>query len=206
MNVGQIKASIYPFGFSAADPVLDWINEANAQFVEAFDWPWLKQATSGVTSIGSPVLPVAALTQAEVPDAVFIILLNPTRVIPLDYRSYHKYLDDLQISADVGIPRYFTMIGTSYYLYPTPDAAYTCPVYYTAVAETFTADGNTPLIPSRYHYALVRGAAAIGLDTENQEDRATTQQERFQEIIDRAMSKYRSEQQGKFGKIRNVRD
>lgn len=190
------------FGFDVNDPLIDWINEANAQFQEAFEWPWNKTLTQGVMNVGVDILPVSIAT--ALPDAVFI-LIPGSDSIPLLYKPYHQFLSECAYSTP-GQPKYYTKIGTDFSVSPIPSLAYGYNIYYTALAETFTSDANVPLIPSRYHFALVRGAAAIGLDTENQEERAATQQTRFQEIIDRAVTYYSIEQRGSFGRIRNVRD
>lgn len=205
MNIGQIKTSLKKFGFDDTDPLLDWINEANAQFVEAFDWPWLKQEVTG-TLDGGDVL-VTIPPASTVPDSMSIIVPSGTDdvSVPLTYLPFTEYRD-VCISSVRGFPKFWTKISdTDYRITPPSSVLYGYVISYTAIAETFTADANTPLIPSRYHYALVRGAAAIGLDTENQEERASTQQERFQEIIDRAMAKYITEHRGRFGRIRDVR-
>jgi hypothetical protein len=193
------------FGFTATDPLLDWINEANAQFVEAYDWPWLKKEVSGVLSIGADVLSTIP-PASVVPDAMSIIVTSGSNAVsvPLDYLPASEYRTTC-IGSTMGTPLYWTKISdTDYRITPPSDTAYGYTISYTDIAETFTSDANTPQLPSRYHYALVRGAAAIGLDSDNQEERADRQQERFQEIIDRAMAKYRSEQQGRFSKIRNA--
>jgi hypothetical protein len=203
VNVGQIKTSVKRFGFEDTDPLLDWINEANAQFVEAFDWPWLKKTLFGFLTPGTNTLPILPPLSA-MPISVVIGVNNSS--VPLSYKSFTEFATTT-LFTDLGVPRFWTkMSDTQFFVAPIPDQDYGYTMYYTAAAETFTADTDIPLIPLRYHFALVRGAAAIGLDTENQEDRAATQQQRFQDIIDRALTYYSSEQRGSLGRIRNVRD
>ena len=46
------------------------------------------------------------------------------------------------------------------------------------------------LIPVGLHYTIVRGAASVGLDAENEEDRSTTQYAKFQADLASEFIKY----------------
>jgi hypothetical protein len=118
----------------------------------------------------------------------------------MNYREYQ----DTDIYSTSGFPQTWTRVGNNIRVSPPSDTAYSYVISYDLIPTTLSADVDVPLIPARYHYTLVRGAAAIGLETENQEDRAAAQWDKFEDRIEKLKSVF-TEQKGTFSRIRNVR-
>ena len=207
MNVGQIKAAVFRFGFNSSDPVVDWINEAQIQFWDQYDWPWIYTNLGTACSAGSNS--IAQPSDMVVPTAMQIadpgLLTGPFTYLPKDSRL--TYIEDGwdSTTAALGRPTSWNYGEGSIYFDKAADLSYRVVLYYIKNPTILTSDANVPDLPVRYHYALIRGAAAIGLDAENQEERANVQLQRYQDIIDRAKARYLP-QGTRFSTIRNVRD
>jgi len=204
--VSQIKTGVYRYGFDSTDPVLDWINEALTYFVDAFNWPWLYTEIGGNLNIGASFLSLPAdfLTPQAIQIADPGATFGPYDYLRLDSRL--GYIEDGFNDNNRGRPCAWTHAEGKMWFDIAPDLAYNYILYYQKFAPVLLFDSDTPGIPTRYHYALVRGAAAVGLDAENQEERANTQLQRFQDIIDRAITKYTIGSGTRFGTVRNVRN
>jgi hypothetical protein len=59
-----------------------------------------------------------------------------------------------------------------------------------------TLDSETPSIPARWHYTIVRGAAYIALQAENEEERAQTAQAQFEADLNKMRARYGRDQIG----------
>lgn len=204
MNLGTIKTAVKRFGFDDSDPLLDWINAAYGEFNDSMEnAPWLKGVASNTFAIGNPI--VASPTDLLLPTALLYSTASQGKPwYPVEFKSTLMYELNEQ-PVETGPPCHWTTAGGGLFVTPNPDIAYFYTLYYDAFAVPLAADVDIPVIPSRYHYSLVQGAASIGLDAENQEDRSQTQRTKFTDTIDRAIAKYRTTQSGRFDRVRNVR-
>lgn len=202
MNLGQIKTGVQRFGFDSTDPIVDWVNEAYVEFWDAFDWPWKKTELAGVMTVGQDTV-TTTLVNSEVPYNMSFSPDGGVSWVPIDYVPYVEYIK-LPIYTRTGYPCSWTRLGNEIRVDPQPDYAYPFTLYHDLNLTSLSSDTDIPLIPTRYHFTLVRGGAAIGLEAENQEDRAQVQWDKFEDRIEKLKSSFK-EQKGSFGRIRNVR-
>lgn len=101
----------------------------------------------------------------------------------VDYRAPDQYRQEFQFD-NTGVPRVYTLLGSTVYLMPIPDQAYTLNVFYEAkltnLSNTNTSNWLLEQYPSVYLYAALVQAAIYTQDTENE----AKWQEAYTQIID----------------------
>lgn len=192
-TVSQLLQSLRRYGgFDTDDPLIEWLNAAYHEFEDAYDWPFLE--TRDIVTV-SAAPGEDAITG---PTNLFkvIILKDLTNVNTLDYLpeiDLYRGINDL---TSTGSPLYFTLTGSTIRLWPVPETAVTFDLVYQVQLPDLAATSDIPAIPARYHYGLIYGAAAIGLQAESEEDRAQAAETKFNEYIGRAISKLSSRRLG----------
>lgn len=199
MNLGDLKTALKYFGFSDTDPLATWLNAALHEFEDAYPWPFLEAETS---------VAVVAGTNTLVLPSNFYKLMSlkidgyGTRPEYMDLGFFEDEIEDRTVT---GLPTVFTLVGTdSIRLYPTADTAYTFRIVYRKAVPDLAADIDVPAIPTRHHYTLVKGAAMVGLQAENEEIRARDAQTNFDGDILRAISRWSNKQEHQPDTVRDT--
>lgn len=132
------------------DAVLtDLINEAMFVVENEHDWPWDLTQETITTVIG---------TAAYTPNANWYqtkeLFISPYEVF--DYMPL-KAVDEIPNS---GRPLYYAIAGNAsgveqIIMKPTPDAVYTVTHRYYKTVTALSADGDTPIMPTQFHYAIL---------------------------------------------------
>jgi hypothetical protein len=208
MNLGTMKTSVQRIaGVDSTDPLLDWINAAMHEFEDAYGWPFL-ETTGGVTmaaNSNAPNLPtdLALLRTAKVdttPTGGSVARRSLIFVPRVKFEDQSWY-----DPTSTGEPTHYTLVGNStILLWPTPDQNYHMRVYYQKFLPDLAIDADVPGVPAKYHFTIVRGAAATALEAENEEDRADSWRGQFEDAIERHISKLGGSRQG--GTLNTVRD
>lgn len=143
------------FDFDSAARVDAWINRAYMELAEEEEWPWLYTTTSGAAPL--------AVSDVRMIESV-IDTTTGVKLVPLDRRHLTDISNDLAIT---GSPTFYYFSAESTIdVYPA--ATDTLAVRYWKVPAELSADGDTPLLPSRFHQLLVDGALVFGYyDTDN---------------------------------------
>lgn len=101
----------------------------------------------------------------------------------IDYRAPDQYRQEFQNDV-TGVPRVYTLIGSTIYLSPIPDQAYTLNAFYEAKLTNISASNATNWLlnqyPSVYLYASLVQAAIFMQDDEM----AAKWQEAYAKIVD----------------------
>lgn len=98
-------------------------------------------------------------------------------------RKDYDYLTSQYSSSDTGQPKYYAILGSQIYLFPTPDAAYTISYVSYIADEVLTADGSANNW-STYYPDLLMGIAGLRL-TEHQKEHIA--RPRFEEMVASAL-------------------
>lgn len=200
MNLGELKTSLYRYGFDSSDPVLSWLNAALHEFEIAHEWPFLQNLTTANVTAGIQ----AVVLPSDYSRTYTVRLVGSTD--PLVFIPSLSYQNKSFDQALVGLPTHFTLIGAStLLLWPTPTSSAVVNIFYRKLVPDLAVDGDIPGIPIRFHYGLVLKAAAIGLMAENEEDRAQTAQSEFDSFVERAVENV-GQQGGEFGQVQDVMD
>jgi hypothetical protein len=124
-------------------------------------WNFLQRRTDGVpTTIGQNYIPRLSMTSQ-----LQFLYIDGEKV---DWRSNLDFgrltTEDI---AETGIPEYFTEKNGRYYLYPTPDKAYSVTFehhIYPIALETLNSDIDVPFVPIMIYYCAAQFAYIRGND------------------------------------------
>jgi hypothetical protein len=206
VDVASLKQALKRYGgFDDGDPLLDWINAAYHDFEDASDWPFLEAESIALTVTSNYEMSRIALPADLLKP---IIVRNRGTGSVLEFLPHTAYLEegyyDTESSTSSGEPQYYTLMNSQLFLFPTPDQVYDLWMIYQKQLPDLAADLDVPAIPTRYHYGLVYGAAAHGLQAESEEERAQSAQSQFELYISNAISKLGSRQLGQADFVRET--
>jgi hypothetical protein len=120
---------------------------------------------------------------------------------PLIYIA-KKELDAMYPDADdttvnpANIPSYWYAYENTIKVFPVPSDAFTVTLNYYKKPVELTADGDIPLVPSEFQELLVLGAAYRVMQVKDNYDQAAILQNKFDEILQKFVSKYNQKQVG----------
>jgi hypothetical protein len=190
VNLTDLKEALARYGFDSSDPLTTWLNAALHEFEDAMPTNLFEKEATLTLDPGEFSVPLPG-------DFFQIISFQLDNRPPLQYtelREFQRTYDDLTVT---GVPTQYTLVGLdTFRVYPVPDEEETVRLVYVRQASELSDSVPTgvPDIPTRYHYALVQGAAATGLQAENEEDRSQTARGEFDSAIGRAISRLSNKQ------------
>jgi hypothetical protein len=135
------------------------------------------------------------------PEGVFSVLkvhdiANDETLEPLlTWRALTDIFPDFDES---GSSTHFRITGNTVRLYPVTDRAVTLRVWYYEPADELEDDGDIPIIPNRYHEALVFGAAAEAHRDDQNLQVAASYDKQFEELVAEAVSELTEPVHGEF--------
>lgn len=165
MNRTQLIAAVrYRTGYRADDPYVD---EAVGAAIEAavrkieqaletsqFHYPWLEKAVEEAVLAGDASIALPAdfrrdLYATWVPDTGARVKLARASAADLD-----------EMAEPAGTPSHFCVFGANVLIAPIPDAPGTLVFRYTCEEPALDGASDEPLLPARYHDAIVELAAS----------------------------------------------
>ena len=190
MLVSEARTALKRYGFDDNDPIISWLNEGMHQLEDAHDWTFLQAVTTVAAAVGDSTLVLpAALHKVQ-------SIRDTTGKRKLRYVTVSEFERTIIDPTTRAAPEIYTITTTeTIQLWPVVDVARSFRVVY---QQEFTdmvlaPDAAMPG-PTRIHYPIVQGAAAIALQAENEEDRAATAKTEFEAAIDRLWAKYNKQE------------
>lgn len=193
MNFSSMQTALARYGFDQSDPLAVWLNAAMHEIEGMFDWPFLECGPVNlVVNAGSNSLVLPS-------DAVKVMFIfDQDNKAKLKFYNRHKFRRLVQDDADQGLLELYTLTGTNVVqVWRLPLANTNVQVLYQSSAADMvnttdvpTTVGNGAAWPVMLHFPIVQRAASIGLQAENEEDRAKTAQSEFDAAIMRCMAKF----------------
>lgn len=202
MNLGELKSALRRYGFNDEDPLDIWINASLHEIEIAAEWPFLFEPhtttiNAGVAAMTLPANFVKPVTVRDVTVA--------DREFPLEYWDYRKYEREIEDLEDDGVPEIYTLLGTQTLLvWRVPASARNIEMVYRKTLADLVDDGDVPGLPALHHYTIVRGAAFIGLQAENEEERAITAQGQFENDLGKMLDFYALAELGEPTQVEDV--
>jgi len=143
-----------------------WLNESYEELASAEPWPFLEATTSGT----------APLTISDLGDVIYVEdTTSDNRLHLLDVRGV---VDDDPDVDDQGTPEGYYLDGISTLRVWPANSSVTVSVRDTKVPGELSADGDEPLVPSRFQGLIVDGAVIRAYtDSDNFESAAALQQQ-----------------------------
>ena len=165
MNLGQLRTAVGRKTGIAVDTtaMTEFVNEAVQAIGEERDWPW-QDALDDFNTDGSAAYTLPydwARTRT-----VSIDNYPVERINVLDGDTFDRYYRG-------GIYSY-AIEGDEIIFYPTPTSGLAVKHRYVAVEQPLVSDSDEPLIPTRFHQAIVNYASAIVHDRSGDDKRAAS--------------------------------
>lgn len=192
MNLSEMKTALKRYGFDDTDPLTTWLNAAMREVELANNWRCLLTEVVIPVTVGfTDFIEHSKILSYQYYDA------NSQLSEPLEYLDYRRFLDiqysDPTKSTDqVSDPKYYSIFrdddsSVKLIIYPQSTVIAGRLMYLRYATEM--SDGYPQCdFPEQFHYLIVRGAAAIGLEAENEEDRAAVAWQRFHDGIEKAIA------------------
>jgi hypothetical protein len=201
--LSEMKTALKRFGFDDTDPLAIWLNAAMHEFEDEYKWTFTELLTTGTLTSGTLTLTVPSTYVRT----IALTFTAPSMENPLNYITYRDYqqrrADDG--GAISGVPMYWTKGPGGLIVHPVPDADRSYEHIFRARSDDMVSDASSPaFIPLEYHYALVEGAAAIGLAVDNSEERVADHRSIFEAAMARAAGKYLSRTEGNRDQVRDA--
>lgn len=190
MILSEAKTALAAYGFdSTDDPMSSWLDEAKNEIETAFDWPFLQK----VATINT----LANVATLGLPSDFFKVqsVRDVTNGYKLTFKEPDGWERDIEDPTNGGRPEFYTVVSeNNLIVYPVPLVNTTWRVIYqTSLTDITTLGPSDPLPgPARFHYPYVLGAAYLGLQADNEEDRSANAQALFNQKITRLIRKYSS--------------
>lgn len=195
MRLTDIQTALKRYGFDDSDPLTTWINAGQRQFADAYEWPFLDAVmTPSVTAnVGTVNLPTADTTFRKVQT----VAIKDTTYSPpyqkLRYWEAHRFDRELTNPVQTGIPELYTLTGlNTLQVWPIPTVNVRLQIRFTRNVPDLVLGTDTPVIPPEYHFTIVRAAAVIALQAENEEERASEAQDAYEGDLQAAIQFYSS--------------
>lgn len=150
------------FDGSQRPQVKNWINFRYARLWALEQWPFKIQITD--LSVSNGALSVAKGSIGDI-QRIWDSTIAPAFLPMASTRA--EDLWDYARSTSSGSPFEYTIVGNTIYFERPMDQNRTFKVLSSIPFTMLTADGDIPLIPTEFHYLLVSGATAMGLNREN---------------------------------------
>lgn len=147
MQLSDLRQEVQSRGFDylPASRINTWLNWAYHDVCHRQAWPFLETTTSGV----------APITISDFGHALSVV--DTTGNGPLSWEDVRTLREQDPTLTGTGSPMVWYMDGSALTVYPA-STTNTISVRYLKVPTDLSADSDTPLIPSRFHYILVEGA------------------------------------------------
>lgn len=190
MILSEAKIALAAYGFDPVDdPMASWLDQAKNEIEAVFDWPFLQKVVTintaaEVNALGLP----ADFFKAQ-------SLRDITNGRKLTFKELDGWERDISDPSKLGYPQLFTVASeNSLIVYPVPIMNTSWKLIYQASLEDITTLTDLDPLPgpARLHYTYVLGAAYIGLQADNEEDRSANAQALFNQSISRLIRKYSS--------------
>lgn len=140
-----------------------YLNVAVTEIAELHDWPFLLASTTGTSPL--TISDLRSIESVSTPSS---------KLTPIDRRDLSDYATNL---SQTGTPNHY-YLSSSTQISTYPVGTETLTVRYWKVPTELSAGGDTPVIPTRYHYAIVDYAAARAYaDSDNPEAAANARRE-----------------------------
>jgi hypothetical protein len=174
MTLAQMRTELKARGYDheSDSRLTQFLCDGYHELCEAYEWSWLKTTTSGT----------APLSIADVREVIAVIdTTQDVALSPADIRDLVEQDGSFSTSfapTTTGSPVNYWLDDTTLRVYPA-NTTNTIAVRYVKVPADLSADGDTPIIPGRYHSNIVDIAEALfsARDESDPADQQTVRQE-----------------------------
>lgn len=153
MNLGQLRTAVDRRTGIAVDTTTqtEWINFVLDEIALERNWWWLDKSSTVSVTAGTATYALPA----DVRGIYSVVDSDGYLYDEASTRDLVIYDRQDEVVVSFGTGRFYSMDGANIRLAPTPGSATTLTVRYWGGEPDLVADGDTPLLPSPYHQAVV---------------------------------------------------
>jgi hypothetical protein len=173
VNLGQFRSALDRLTGVGMDATAqtEWVNAAVQAIGSDRAWPWLDEVATVTTVAGTAGYALPADWQSTRG-----VASNGRTYYPVSVRSGDGSWDDWRDTLSFG----FAVEDGQLVLYPTPAESGVAVTHrYVRTEPVLSSDSDTPLLPSRFHWAVVHYAAALIFDRMGQMPQAAAQRAEY---------------------------
>lgn len=160
---GQVAAYMHDTSTATDTLIKAWINEAYQEILGFADYTFLMKKATITTAVGTSEYNLAT-------DVDHIIEMAQTNTpIKLEQISLRDYLELIPNTSESGYPLYYMAIENNSQttkkikFHPIPSAIGTVTYRYYQQATDLSADADIPLLPTDWHWLIMKGGLVRGL-------------------------------------------
>lgn len=175
MNLGQMRTRLYhQCGIATTDATVttesatEHLNAAMHMIEAAHDWPWLWRRDTITTVAGATIDTHDLYSPAA--DWIRTKQLRISPYQPMVRMEVHE-LEDQWPDTTQGLPSSWAVDADHIRIRPFPDAEYTIRHLYVRIEPDLSADTQSPLMPAKFHSAIVEGATWLALRSDREDVR-----------------------------------
>ena len=203
MLVSELKTALKRYGFDDEDPLLIWLNAAYHEIEEEKDlWTFLETTEEVTLTAGTDTITTASLLKRPIKVVDVTDTANP---IDLEYYDRRAFLLEGRSQTATGAGELFYRVGDrEMKVWPKPEKTRKLLVVYVKELADLKEEAEEPKIPVANHYLIPLGAAYIGLQAENEEERAMTAENQFRNKLERMVNSDNEKQVGEAEYVEDV--
>lgn len=191
--VQKVQRRIRDTSYSPQE-ITDYINDTLNDIYNEYRLPFMQKTETYTVTIGDADLTSGAGLPDDFVQAVDLIVTTPglEKVIEyVDFRDLNRrYPDALNTTIyPLNLPLYWYEYESTINIFPKPVSAYTVELLYYGKPVEVTTDDDVPELPSEFGEILVVGAAYRVLQVKDNYDQAAILQNKYDEILDKLVSK-----------------
>lgn len=191
MLVSEGKTALKRYGFDDSDPLLIWMNAGLHEFLNAKEWPFNFGTIDIDIEVGQTSIADTLSLGDDFEKVRSISSVSSSTYSKLKYLDISEFERVIQDPSQLGVPRLYTLVrADAIQFWPASDLERVFHIVYERTLEEMETDGDNMPGPIRIHYPIIQAAAMLGLQAENEEDRANNAQLQFEAAIERLWSKY----------------
>jgi hypothetical protein len=198
--VNRVQQRIRDTGYSSSE-IKTYINDAQNDVFNEYRLPLLEDSQDYTLAAGVSDITNGTGVPTNYVQGLDLLLTTAGIEKPLIYIA-KKELDAMYPDGDdvtvnpANIPSYWYVYESTIKVFPVPSDAFTVTLNYYKKPVEMTADGDVPLVPSEFQELLVLGAAYRVMQVKDNYDQAGVLQNKFDEILQKLVSKYTQKQVG----------
>lgn len=207
MTVGELKTLLKRYGFDDSDPLLAWINAAIHEIENAYDrWSFLEKEEELESALRFLELEGNVKRIIKLRDITNEVSPSTGYGVDLEYMDRRAMEREFPNLTETGTyAEYFSIIGSSkLQVLPVPTSTRKYRATFYEELQDLTEDSQEPGLPQSSHYTIVRGAAYIALQAENEEERAASAQAQFEADLEKMITADRVRQKGQAGFVQDT--
>lgn len=198
MLLSEARTLLKRYGFDENDPIDLWLKGGLLEFCNTYDWPFNHKTLTVTQPANSGLVSLPGIPEGLVKTIIVKDLTNDKKLTYMEPTRFYRELETAQL--DSGGAQYYTVTGGNLgsgsgtgpgiILWPNQsvDASYW--VLYQGFSS-FPSNGSDPLpIPDPCCQSVVTAAAIVALQSENEEERAQTEQAMFDSQVARLINRY----------------